>query len=51
MTSKYNSFRGYTTQYLVQLNIKFEAMKPQKRRDNISIMAKRLFENGEEYKD
>lgn len=25
-------------------------MKPEKRRDNISIMAKRLFENGEEYK-
>lgn len=49
MTNQYNNFRGYATQYLDLLNIKFEAMKPEKRRDNISIMAKRLVEEGEDY--
>ncbi|MCD5414341.1 MAG: hypothetical protein LR001_04955 [Clostridiales bacterium] len=50
MTSIHNSFRGYATQYLDELNLKFINMSPQKRKDNISIMAKRLFEQGEEYK-
>ncbi|MGZ9587362.1 DUF6904 family protein [Paenibacillus marinisediminis] len=40
----------YTTQYLDSLNCKFLAMDAEKRLKNISVMAKRIFERGDDYK-
>ncbi len=51
MTNIHNTFMGYATHYIDKLNLKFINMTPQKRKNNISIMAKRLFEKGDEYKE
>lgn len=45
----YNGFGNYITQYVDILNEKFIGMDKAKRQKNISIMAKRLVEQGNEY--
>lgn len=47
--SKQNSFSDYLTHYIDLLNIKFINMDKEKRLKNISIMAKRIAEQGKEY--
>lgn len=49
MFGYYVSFNSYTTQYLDVLNIRFLELDEEKRVKNISIMVKRLVEQGEEY--
>lgn len=49
MNSDYTGTDSFATQYLDELNIKFINMDREKRKKNISIMAKRLSEQGEEY--
>ena len=50
MTSSYTWFDGYTAQYLDILNCRFLDMDTDKRLKNISTMAKRLAEQGDEYR-
>lgn len=50
MTSSYTWFDGYATQYLDILNCRFLDMDTDKRLKNISTMAKRLAEQGDEYR-
>ncbi|MDN5322568.1 MAG: hypothetical protein PWQ67_1022 [Clostridia bacterium] len=50
MNKDYTRFDGYTRQYLDILNCRFIDMDKEKRLKNISTMAKRLAERGEEYK-
>jgi hypothetical protein len=49
MIKDYTWFDGYATQYLDLLNCKFLDMDKEKRLKNITIMAKRLAEQGDEY--
>ena len=49
MNSKYKEFDNFLPQYVDLLNIKFINMKDEKRLKNISIMAKRIMEQGIEY--
>jgi hypothetical protein len=49
MNSDYMSFSHYATQYLDELNCKFIDMDKEKRLKNITIMAKRLAEQGKDY--
>jgi hypothetical protein len=49
MNYDYMSFSNYATQYLDELNCKFIDMDQEKRFKNITIMAKRLAEQGKEY--
>lgn len=51
MSSKYNQSGYYITQYIDYLNIKFTEMDKEKRLKNISIMAKRILEKGQEYRN
>lgn len=51
MNRNYNWFDGYATQYLDILNCRFLDMDKEKRLKNIPTMAKRLAEQGEEYRD
>jgi hypothetical protein len=50
MNKKYLCLAGYTTQYLDLLNFRFLQMSEEKRLKSISIMAKRLVEQDNEYK-
>ncbi len=49
MVSKYSSFQDFLPQYVDLLNIKFIKMSEEKRLKNLSIMAKRIIERGQEY--
>lgn len=49
MNNEWNHFDNYFTQYLDQLNIRFLKWNKEKRLKNISIMAKRIAEQGTEY--
>jgi len=49
MNKNNNFFGNYVTQYIDELNIKFIAMTKEKREKNITIMAKRIAEQGEDY--
>ncbi|QQK78788.1 hypothetical protein HUG20_01955 [Salicibibacter cibi] len=49
MSKDHTWFGGYATQYLDLLNIRFLDMDVEKRKKNITIMAKRLAEYGQEY--
>ncbi|MBB6734265.1 DUF6904 family protein [Cohnella zeiphila] len=40
----------YMTHYLDELNVRFLELKPEKRLENIPVMAKRIVEQGEEYR-
>ncbi len=50
MIRDYTWIDGYTRQYLDMLNYRFVNMEKEKRLKNISVMAKRLVERGDEYK-
>lgn len=45
------SFHFYTTQYIDELNLAFIEMNKEKRNKNISIMAKRIAEQGTKYQE
>ncbi|WP_047982642.1 DUF6904 family protein [Ornithinibacillus contaminans] len=49
MSNRFMSFSNYFTQYLDQLNIRFLKWDKEKRLKNISIMAKRIAEQGTDY--
>jgi hypothetical protein len=49
MNSDYTNFNSYATQYVDELNIAFINMDKEKRLKNISVMAKRIAEQGREY--
>lgn len=51
MIRDYTWFDGYATQYLDILNCRFLGMDKEKRLKNIPIMAKRLAEQGQEYRE
>ncbi|QQK77190.1 hypothetical protein HUG15_17465 [Salicibibacter cibarius] len=51
MAKDYTWFDAYATQYVDLLNIRFMDMDVEKRKKNITIMAKRLAEYGQEYRD
>ena len=51
MNSSYTWVDGYITQYVDVLNIRFLAMDKEKRLKNIPTMAKRLTEQGDEYRE
>ncbi|WP_053362568.1 hypothetical protein [Bacillus sp. FJAT-27251] len=51
MNKEYTWFDGYITQYLDELNIKFLEMDKEKRLKNITIIAKRIAEQGLDYKE
>lgn len=50
MNQSYMLTDDYATQYVDVLNCRFLAMNKEKRLKNISVMAKRLAEQGDEYK-
>lgn len=50
MIKDYTWLENYATQYLDVLNVRFLGMDREKRLKNLSIMAKRLTERGDEYK-
>ena len=49
MNSKYSSFDNFMPHYLDLLNVKFINMSEEKRIKNLSIIAKRIIEQGQEY--
>lgn len=51
MTSDYTYYNYYATQYLDELNCHFIDMNKEKRLKNITIMAKRIAEQGKEYQE
>lgn len=51
MTKEYEWFNGYAEQYVDLLNCSFIKMDSEKRLKNITIMAKRLAEFGQEYQE
>jgi len=51
MNGSYIWFDHYATQYIDELNIKFIEMTPEKRLKNITVMAKRIAEQGDRYQD
>lgn len=51
INNAFSSFSGYITQYIDILNCRFIDMDKEKRLKNISVMAKRIFEQGEEYRE
>ncbi|MEH7225985.1 hypothetical protein V7112_19405 [Bacillus sp. JJ1566] len=51
MNPTYNTFGSYATQYLDKLNGKFIRMTKEKREKNITVMAKRIAEQGDDYQD
>jgi hypothetical protein len=50
MVKDYTWYSNYATQYLDELNIKFIGMNKEKRLKNITVMAKRLAEYGDDYR-
>lgn len=50
MNRDYTWYNNYATQYLDELNCKFIDMDKEKRQKNITIMVKRIAEQGEEYR-
>lgn len=51
MNHHFNYFDSYATQYLDMLNCRFLDMDKEKRLKNLPVMAKRIAEQGEEYRE
>lgn len=51
MNSDYSWFSNFATQYLDELNCSFLDMNKEKRLKNITVMAKRIAEQGQEYQE
>ncbi|MCT2534818.1 hypothetical protein NC661_04235 [Aquibacillus koreensis] len=51
MNREYSDMAGFATQYLDLLNVKFLNMEKEKRQKNITVMIKRLAEQGKDYQD